>query len=151
MENGDLTLVSRPTIVVVLEGVLAGVVMDESSGRLAQRIWDRVSGKSGGSAPGLYKHEITWWDTPLKRLATMVRRFDVDVDVVTFLSQELADEAAEFFNDIGLHISTVRYQDFERWVRTLPYMTVQQVLDSKQDRLDRYGQLGRSVMPGEDF
>ena len=63
----------------------------------------------------------------------------------------MADEAAEFFNDIGLHVSTMQYHDFERWAQTLPFMSVQQVLDSNQERLDRYGQLGRSVIKGEDF
>ena len=135
MEHGDLTLVTRPTLVVVLEGVLAAVTYT-TTGRLA---WKTTT------------HSLFWLNTPLKRLATMTRTYDVDIDVVTFTDQEVADEAAEFFNDIGLHIATVRYQAFDRWVQTLPFQVVQQVLDSDQSRLDRYGQLGRSVTMGEDF
>lgn len=135
MENGDLTLVSRPTIVVVLEGVLANVE-SVTAGRLRKTT----------------SFDVTWLPTPLKRLATMLRRFDVDCDVVTFTSQSVCDDAADFFNDIGLHLSSVRYLPFERWVRTLPYVAdVQQVLDSDQDRLSQYGQLGRSVVMGDDF
>jgi len=136
MEHGDLTVVSRPTIVVVLEGVLA-VVTAVESGRMFLR--------------KTTSHDISWLNVPLKRLATMLRHYDIDCDVVTFTSQEVADEAAEFFNDIGLHVSSVQYQPFHRWAQTLPFMTVQQVLDSDQERLDHYGQLGRSVTQGEDF
>ena len=150
MEHGDLTVVNRPTIVVVLEGVLCGISMDEDSTRLTNRLRSRL-GMKPSSDPGMYKHAITWWPIPLKRLATMIRGYDVDIDVVTFMSQEIADEAAEFFNDIGLHIATVSYQDFDRWVQTLPFQVIQQVIDSNQSRLDRYGQLGRSVTMGEDF
>ena len=135
MEHGDLTVVNRPTIVVVLEGVLAAVT-PITTGRLA---WKTTT------------HTIDWLNVPLKRLATMTRAFDVDVDVITFTTQEVADEAAEFFNDIGLHISTVGYQAFDRWTQTLPFQVVQQVIDSDPDRLDRYGQLGRSVTMGMDF
>lgn len=135
MENGDLTLVSRPTIVVVLEGVLA-TVEATTTGVLRKHT----------------AYDVTWLPLPLKRLATTLRRFDVDCDVVTFTSQAVCDDAADFFNDIGLHVSSVRYLPFERWVRTLPYVAdVQQVLDSDPERLNRYGQLGRAVIMGEDF
>jgi hypothetical protein len=136
MEHGDLTLVNRPTIIVVLEGVLANVDYT-TTGRLP---WSKTT-----------THQIVWLNTPIKRLATMIRSFDVDIDVITFTDQDVADEAAEFFNDIGLHVSTVQYQPFDRWAQTLPFMVVQQVIDSDQERLDRYGQLGRSVIQGEDF
>jgi hypothetical protein len=135
MEHGDLTLVNRPTLVVVLEGVLARVEYS-TTGRLAWKVTT---------------HTITWLNIPLKRLAHTIRSYDVDVDVVTFTDQDVADEAAEFFNDIGLHIATVSYQAFDRWAQTLPFQVIQQVLDSDQSRLDRYGQLGRSVIMGEDF
>lgn len=135
MEHGDLTPVNRPTIVVVLEGVLAHVEYT-TTGRMA---WKTTT------------HQVTWLNIPLKRLATMIRAYDIDVDVITFTDQEVADEAAEFFDDIGLHIASVQYQAFERWAQTLPFMTVQQVIDSDQGRLDRYGQLGRSVTMGEDW
>jgi len=134
MEHGDLTIVNRPTIVVVLEGVLANVVFSTT-----------------GTFRKTTTHEIVWLNTPIKRLATMIRGYDVDIDVVTFTAQEVADEAAEFFNDIGLHVSTVQYHSFDRWAQTLPFMVVQQVIDSDQGRLDHYGQLGRSVTQGEDF
>lgn len=134
MEHGDLTLVNRPTIIVVLEGVLAS-----------------VNYTTTGTFRKTTVHEIVWLNTPLKRLAQMIRSYDVDIDVVTFTDQEVADEAAEFFNDIGLHVSTVSYHDFNRWAQTLPFMVVQQVIDSDQGRLDRCGQLGRSVTMGEDF
>jgi hypothetical protein len=135
MEHGDLTLVNRPTIIVVLEGVLANVEYT-TTGRLA---WKTTT------------HQIVWLNTPLKRVAQMIRSYDVDIDVVTFTDQEVADEAAEFFNDIGLHIARVSYQPFDRWAQTLPFQVVQQVIDSDQGRLDRCGQLGRSVTMGEDF
>jgi hypothetical protein len=126
----------------VLEGVLANVEPVEADG-FFQRLRPQRP---------VVGFELTWLPLPIKRLASLIRIYDVDVDVVTFLSSAVADQAAEFFHDINLAVSTVSYQPFGRWCQHLPYTSgIQQIIDSDQDRLDRYGQLGRSVVRGEDW
>jgi hypothetical protein len=49
-------------------------------------------------------------------------------------------------------VDAVHFEVFDRYVSALPYQAdVMMVLDSEADRLDRYGQLGRATLMGEDF
>lgn len=94
-----------------------------------------------------------WHDVPLKRMATMKRRFpDTALDVVTFVSREVAEEAAQFFEDAQIPVDSIEYHPLDRFVSVLRYQyEVAMVVDSDEQRLDRYGQLGRAVLVGEDF
>ena len=139
MERGDLAVSVRQHYVVVLEGVLAMVTDLTEKRRLRS---DRVTG-----------HNLHWLDIPMRRLATMRRQFpDVGAEVITFVDEQVADDAALFLDAASVPVDNVSYQPFERWVSLLPYQDgLQAVFDSDETRLDRYGQLGRQVTLGKDF
>jgi hypothetical protein len=139
MEQGDLALSSRPTIAVVLEGVLASVTPIYEQRRIR--------------APRLTGHELDWHDVPLARVFMMKRNWpQTGIDVVTFVDPAVAIDAADFLNEAMIPVDSVRFHTFERWVAVLRFQPdLRMVVDSDQGRLDRYGQLGRAVLVGEDF
>jgi len=139
MERGDLALSVRQRYVVVLEGVLARITDITEERRFRN---DRVTG-----------HNILWFDLPMRRLATMRRQFpDTGADVVTFVDEQVAVDAAEYLDAASVPVDSCTYQPFDRWVSLLPYQDgLQAVFDSSNERLDRYGQIGRQVVMGEDF
>lgn len=139
MQHGDLATHTRHRLVVVLEGVLATITPIVEHHRWRSDVttgWD-----------------ITWHETPLKRMANTSRRYpEIAVEVVTFLNQDVADLAAQFFLDANIPYDVIEYQQFSHYVSSLPYQTgITQIIDSAPDRLDRYGQLGRAVLSGGDF
>jgi hypothetical protein len=140
MEHGDLAVSVRPHYIVVLEGVLVTVekVEDEKRHR-----W---------SHPHFTTH-WHWLDTPLRRLATNKRRFpDFGAEIVTFISEEAADQAAAFLDAMPLPYDSLQYVSLDQFCSLLPYREgLQVVYDSDPQRLDRYGQLGREVIRGEDY
>ena len=139
MERGDLAVSVRQHYIVVLEGVLARVTDITESRRFRG---DIVTG-----------HNLHWLDLPMRRLATMRRQFpDVGAEVVTFTDEQVADDAAMFLDAASVPVDNVSYEPFDRWVSLLPFKEgLQAVFDSHTDRLDRYGQVGRQVVMGEDF
>lgn len=139
MERGDLAVSSRQRYVVVLEGVLAQITDITEERRFRG---DRVTG-----------HNILWFDLPMRRLATMRRQFpDVGADVITFVDEQVAEDAAAYLDAASVPVDSCTYQPFERWVSLLPYQEgLQAVFDSNNQRLDQYGQIGRQVVIGADF
>ena len=139
MERGDLAVSVRQHFVVVLEGVLARITDITEQRRFRG---DRLVG-----------HNLHWLDLPMRRLATMRRHFpDVGAEVVTFVDEQVAEDASMFLDAASVPVDNVSYQPFDRWVSLLPFKEgLQAVFDSHADRLDRYGQVGRQVVMGEDF
>ena len=139
MERGDLELWTRPRYVVVIEGVLCRVEPVTRPRRLRR---DEVTG-----------YNVQWYDVPLKRLLYMKDRWPGTAqELVTFVSQEFCDQAAEFLEDAGLQHDEIRYRPMDAFIATLRYQRdIQSVYDSDPARLDRYGQLGHAVVPGEDI
>ena len=139
MEHGDLALSVRRHYVLVLEGVLCNVSMITV---------DRVLRKAKTVGYNLH-----WLDLPLRRFATMRRQYpEIGAEIVTFISQETADFAGDFLNQTGVSYDSLTYQPFDTWVSLLQFREgLQAVYDSDPDRLDRYGQVGRAVVQGEDF
>jgi hypothetical protein len=139
MQRGDLELWTRPRYVVVVEGVLCRVdpVVTERRFR-------------GSKVTG---YNASWYDVPLKRMLYMKDRWpDTAQDLVTFVSQDFADQAAEFLDEVGLQYDEIRYRSFSEFATLLRYQRdVQRVYDSDPTRLDQYGQLGHAVVPGEDI
>lgn len=142
MEQGDLAVSVRQHYVIVLEGVLAMITDITEKRPMWRGGGDRVTG-----------HNIHWFDIPMRRLATMRRQFpDVGAEVVTFVDEQVADDAALFLDAASVPVDSCSYQPFDRWVSLLPYQDgLQAVFDSSPLRLDRYGQIGRQVTQGEDF
>ena len=139
MEQGDLALSSRPTIAVVLEGVLASVTPQYERRRLRG---ERVMG-----------YHFVWHEIPLRRIFSMKRNWPTTgLDIVTFMDPAVAIEAADYLNEIMIPADSVRYHRFESWCTSLRFQPdLRMVVDSDEWRLDRYGQLGRAVLVGEDF
>jgi len=139
MQDGDLELWTRPRYIVVIEGVLCRVEPVTRSRRLRR---DEVTG-----------YNVQWYDVPLKRLRYMKDRWGGTAqELVTFISPEFCDQAAEFLDDMGSQHDEIRYRKFSDFVSTLKYQPdIQSVYDSDPARLDRYGQLGHAVVPGEDL
>jgi hypothetical protein len=140
MERGDLAVFTRPHYVIVLEGVL--VTVEQVEGEKRHR-W---------SHPHFTTH-WHWLDAPLRRLATNKRRFpDVGAEIVTFLDQEATDQAAAFLDAVPIDYDSLSYIDLQQFCSLLPYRDgLQVVYDSDPSRLNRFGQMGREVIRGEDF
>lgn len=141
MERGDLATSTRPSYAIVLEGVLAEVTPIIRTRRLRS---EQVTG-----------YNIHWLDLPLRRLATLKRRFpQIQIDVVTFISQDLVDDAAVFLETARVPYDSLSYWSFNAWLAIIAFQAedgLQAVYDSDTDRLDQYGQLGRAVIKGEDW
>jgi phage baseplate assembly protein gpV len=139
MERGDLAVSVRPHYVVVLEGVLAIISEVTQQRRLRS---PRVTG-----------FNIHWLDIPLRRLATNKRRFpDVGAEIVTFISEDVADQATMFLDTATIAYDSLQYQPFDTFCSLLHFRDgVQAVYDTDDDRINRYGQLGHRVLRGEDW
>ena len=140
MERGDLALSTRPHYIVVLEGVLCQINPITVERRLRR--------------PKVVGSNLTWLDLPMRRLATMRRRFpDTGCEIVTFHSEDIAEFASDYLDQAGINLcDSLSYHPLDIWVSLLPFQDgVQAVYDSDSDRLDKYGQLGRAVVRGEDF
>lgn len=140
MEEGDLAVWTRPRYVVVIEGVLCTV-----EPVIRQHRWTRRAEVTGYNAQ--------WHDVPLKRLLYMKDRWpNMAQELVTFLSQDFCDQAADFLDAVRLPYDSIRYQELSQFCKVLRYQQdLQSVYDSDPARLDRYGQLGHAVVPGEDI
>jgi hypothetical protein len=139
MERGDLAVSVRPRTVVVLEGVLATVVPQVEHRRFRG---DLVTGYS-----------FHWHETPLKRCVQNKRAFPhYALDIITFEPEEACDLAAAFLLSIDFPYDSIEARVFSQWTSALPYQPdITVIYDSDPERLNRYGQLGRAVVVGEDF
>jgi hypothetical protein len=139
MQNGDLAVYNREKLVVILEGVLCLVAVTEGAKRHLRR------------QPPTY--HISWHEVPLKRMVSIAQRWpDYDVEIVTFVDQRLADEAAEYLELAGIPYDSIRYLGYDSFVNTLRFKPdIRAIYDSSPQRLDEYGQAGHAVIRGEDF
>jgi hypothetical protein len=138
MQNGDLALSVRPRWIVVLEGVLAEV-MSESR----RKPWGRNH----------TTYHIMWHEVPLKRMVSLKYRYPENaLEIVSFLNQEVVDQAARYLTTIQVPYDTLSYYsigDFCDMLRFNP--DVRAVYDSDPENLHRFGQVGVSVVRGSDF
>ena len=133
-------------MVLILEGVLADVIVEDDAPEEQSR-WRRKKQHN-------YTYQFNWLETPLKRVRFLKGTFpDNSIEVVTFISPEVADRAALFLeNTIDMPVSEVSYQDFDDWTFGLRFKPeVRAVYDSDFDRIMRYGAKGISVVKGSDF
>ena len=94
-----------------------------------------------------------WLETPLKRLVYLRSAFpDTCIDVVTFVSEEIANHAADFFDRHDIPVTSCEYHTFSDWTWSLRlHPEIVAVYDSEQSRLMRYGQKGVAVVKGSDW
>lgn len=140
MQNGDLSEWNRKRIVLVIEGVLC------------TRIARAGKAKRLRKAPILSYH-IQWHELPLKRVVVIKHRWpEMGIDLVTFIDQEFADEAAEYMDALMIPYDSVKFVRFEAFATSLRFQSdIQAVYDVDPTRLARFGQLGVQTVPGSDF
>lgn len=139
MQDGDLEVSVRQHYVVVLEGVLAQIDEVVRERRFRH---DQVTG-----------YNIHWLDIPLRRLATNKRQYpDMGAEIVTFVSEEVADQAASFLDSAGIDHDSMMYQPFGDFCTLLKFRDgLRGVYDSDPDRIRLYGQWGHQVTRGDDW
>ena len=131
MERGDLATWVDNRIVIVLEGVLAQipppVVQKSILGKKKSEEWVDADGWG-------------WSKRAIKVINDKAYRFNTSIDIVTFLSQEVADSAADWLDKYEVRIASCDYSDFDMFCESLSWRpNVHHVVDSVPDRLDRYG------------
>lgn len=137
MQNGDIATWESHRIVVVLEGVLA---KPRYKGTLLRQKLMSVD-------------NWEWEVIPIKHVVDNSVRLNVSVEVVTFMGQQVADQAADWLERYGIPVAEVLSVDFETFCQSLTWRLseISRVIDSDPDRLMRYGQLGYSITFGEGF
>ena len=121
MERGDISSWASKRIIVVLEGVLTAPRYEQSGVlRKKQELLD----------PDYW----VWEELPVRLVVDYGRRLNVAVEVVTFMGQDVADGAAEWFSKYGVEVTEV-----------------ERVIDSDPERIQHYGQLGYASLRGERF
>jgi len=136
MEHGDLSTYALPRMVVVLEGVLVDIE-ETTTGRIRKET----------------TRSYHWLETPLKRLVYLRRTYpDTSIDIVTFISSEVATHAADFLDRHDIPITSSEYHTFSEWAWSLRlHPEIVAIYDSDPERLHKYGQLGVAVVRGGDF
>jgi hypothetical protein len=139
MQNGDLEAHVRDRIIVVVEGVLCLPVQEKARSR-----WGRER---------TVAYHINWYEVPLKRLVMINERHpDLDVELVSFISQDFVDHAAEYLDLAGIPYGGIKFWAFEMFRSVLKYQrNLRAIYDSDPDNLDHYGQYGIAVLQGHDF
>lgn len=140
MERGDISSWASKRIIVVLEGVLTSPRYEQSGVlRKKQELLD----------PDYW----VWEELPVRLVVDYGRRLNVAVEVVTFMGQDVADGAAEWFSKYGVEVAEVLAVDFEMFCRSLLWRLteVERVVDSDPERIQHYGQLGYASLRGERF
>lgn len=144
MEKGDLGTWVDNSVIVVLEGVLAQIPAPEvhKSG-----ILHRTTETSWAPAE-------TWgWSMmAIKVVNDKAHRLSLPIDVVTFLSEDVAEMAAEWFNRYAVAVSSCEYLDFTMFCEALKWRpNIHSVIDTDPDRLHRYGVKGVQTLWGRQF
>jgi hypothetical protein len=140
MQAGDLEAWEQPRIVIVIEGVLCRAIPMEERKRRFRKT-------------NTVRYHYGWYDVPLKRLAVNKMRYpEVGHDVVTFLGPEFLDGALEFLDEVRVPYDSAYANNLRTFCESLRFRReIQAVYDSDPTRLDQYGQLGKSVVAGEDW
>ena len=140
MENGDLGSYVEEQRIIVLEGVLCNPVPGKARRKIfrgTQRGW-------------LEPDQWDWQIGPIKSLQDMAR-FNVNAIVVTYLDEEVAQLAREWFSQYGIEVE-VEYIDYDWFCRSLTWRPdVTSVVDTDLERATNYGQKGVMTTYGGIF
>jgi hypothetical protein len=144
VERGDLGVSIDPRLVIVLEGALAKVQFRDERTRKGLR-----SKTAKVPTPA-----ADWvWSVPaIKTINDLAGRRGIPCEVVTFLSQEVADLAAEYLNRYEVRVLSCEYADFDLFTSSLSWRPeVSSVVDTDPERMQKYGQRGYGVTWGAVF
>lgn len=145
MEGGDIASWSSTSFIVVLEGMLAHIPESKMK-TLKGKVWNR-----GFQPPPPPADEWDWSTLSIKQVNDYARRLNVGIDVVTFISQAVADQAAEWLSKYEIEVRSVEYADLDLFCTSLVWRDVERIVDSDRNRLMRYGQLGFAATHGGPF
>lgn len=140
MQDGDLATWEQPRILVVLEDTLAHVT-GEMKRKGIRKSWSPNDPES--------------WDWGLVTLKTIQRYAfnSVPVEVITFVSEEVAGLAARWLNYYDVEVADVQCYELGHFQRSLAWRRngVQRVVDADPERILRYGQLGYQITWNGEF
>lgn len=140
MQDGDLGTWDQPRIMLVLEDTLAHV-----TGRYERR----------GIRKQWVPNDPHSWEWGIITVKTIQRYSynSVPIEVITFVSQEVADLAAVWFDSYDVEVASVQYYDLTHFQRSLAWRRngIQRVIDTDPERLLHYGQLGHQVLFNSEF
>jgi hypothetical protein len=144
VEGGDLGTWVDNGIIVVLEGVLADippaeVVKSGLLGRHKETVWAPPTGWG-------------WSRQAMKVINDKAYRLSIPIEVVTFLSQDVADTAAVWLDKYAVSISSCEYYEFDHFCESLTWRpNVHSIVDTDLERLHRYGQRGYQTSWNGEF
>jgi len=135
VQGGDLGVWSQQRVLLVLEGCLCRVTFDRK--RKGIHYVDVPTDPD----------EWEWGITTVKT----IQRYSfnsVPVEVITFISQDVADLAASWFNRYDIEVSETAYYRYDHFTRSLMWRrnNIQEIIDTDQERVLRYGHLGRIIL-----
>jgi hypothetical protein len=88
----------------------------------------------------------------MKLINDKAYRQSLPIEVVTFLSQEVADYAADWLDKYAVSISGLAYYEFDLFCESLTWRpNVHSVVDTDLERLHRYGQRGYQTSWNGEF
>lgn len=140
MQDGDLGTWEQPRILLVLDDCLAVVKYEKERKGLRR--------KDVPQDPDSW----TWAITTVKTIMRYAYN-SVPIEVITFTSQDVADLAAAWFDRYGIEVSETRYYRFDHFTRSLMWQrgNVQEIIDTDQERVLSFGQLGRVILFDGEF
>lgn len=144
MERGDLAAWVDSRLVVVLEGVLAQIPPPrvERSGLFGRnKVYEWTPVDQWG-----------WSRSALKVINDKASRLNIPVDVVTFLSPDVADQAADWLSKYEVRVSSCEYSNFDLFCESLSWRpSVVHVIDTDLERLQHYGARAYEMQWGSIF
>lgn len=138
MQNGDLSNWNGQRTLIVLEGVIVTIPPPHKKGIL----------RTHKEIPPQDQWE---WNThTMKVINDQANRYNRLFEVVTFVSQEVADEAADVFDKYEVRVAETMFSPFNVFCESLLWRTdIDKVVDSDEDRLNRFGRYGYGVVQGQ--
>jgi len=95
------------------------------------------------------------WEWAINTVKTIMRYAynSVPVEVITFLSQDVADEASIWFLRYDVEVASCEYYRYDHFCRGLTFRrrNIQEIIDTDQERVLHYGQLGRVILWDSEF
>lgn len=143
MEDGDLGTWNERRLIVVLEGCLAKIPEVTSTSK-------RFGRKTHVESPPV--ETWGWSKMVIKQINQKAQQFSQPIDIVTFTSQEVADMAADWLYKYNVQVVEVEFMDFDMFCESLAWSrNIERIIDSEEERINRYGQLGYQAQFGGYF
>lgn len=93
-----------------------------------------------------------WHTLAVKSVVDNATRLNIAVEVVTFMGDEVADQAADFMAKYDMPVASVESAKFDWFCQSLQWRPdVSYVVDTEPERIQRYGQHGYVATRGGSF